>query len=434
MRRWLRVFILLVFAFGGSWTPAQDLDLEEDLLDLDENYGKERKRKGGDDFGEDESGEDEFSLEEEPPAPKPKAARPRSKPRPKPRPKPQPKQEDDFGLGEEDPFAEFEEEKNLEASPRSARPAPKSAPTRESDLDLNDESAGAAEDPFADFEEPVDDPADEPVDEPKAKPQRQTRKTRARPQRQRVDEVDELDEFSDKPAGESFEDEPFERYDKPRRSKTRKSKSRSGRRSRNDFDFPDNKPFRYFVGGGYHMATKTNFSGGTVTEGSLGGFDNFSVQVSHSSALEVSGGIISNRPRALGFKANLTYQLNRGVSGAEFSSPDGLTEADLSGTNLQLILVEGGGIYRWSDLYVLLSLNYPIVSYTGENPTTGGEIKMSGSINWSFGVGYRINREWTAELQLKQISVKATDTSDTVTLDYGKGSLSGFAAGVLYLF
>ena len=227
-----------------------------------------------------------------------------------------------------------------------------------------------------------------------------------------------------------------EEVEKPKKKKKKKKKSSSVK-------LEDDEParaFRYFVGGGYHASSTTSFSNASVKGGtSPFGFDAFALTLSHSSAPELSAGILWLPRKAIGFRGGLSYQLKRILVDSAVHAGVMSIGAELtSKPAMQIMLLEVAAAYklpaRLAPIYFFAGLNYSLASYN--NLSTGsGVAEASGAIGLNIGGGYQINKKWNVEVQLKKIGVKASETlSDGAILDYGTGSTTGLALTGLYLF
>lgn len=117
-------------------------------------------------------------------------------------------------------------------------------------------------------------------------------------------------------------------------------------------------PWVYSFGVGYHMASTTIFrsvmiSGASKTEAAF----------TSGPAVEVSGNVAYAPRESFGGFGAVTYQTKRQLSQVEYANGS-VSQYSSTKPSLQLVLLEFGGLYRWSQFYLPFAFNYSLASYT----------------------------------------------------------------------
>lgn len=188
-------------------------------------------------------------------------------------------------------------------------------------------------------------------------------------------------------------------------------------------------PWHFLIGIGYHSADKTVFSSVTSNVSSNSSEATFF----SNSAYEITLGLIHTRADSIGGFGHLTYQSERQIHRIERSSGTVTTYSDAK-PSIQIFLLEAGGFYRWTSLYVPIGFNYSLVSFSDVDNVTNSKTSVNGALGYQGGVGYIFARHFIIEALFKIIAVESKTEGAVITLSQGTGYTSGPAVQIKYGF
>lgn len=176
----------------------------------------------------------------------------------------------------------------------------------------------------------------------------------------------------------------------------------------------------------YSMANKVAFSKSKVTVGASSTSESLNLGVDPGMGL--SFGYMHANTESWGYGGNFIYEMARDVKP---TSSSGIVIN--SGAKIQLMVLEGNGVYRWQKMFVPFGLNYTIASYT-KAPADTGSTKMNGGLGGQGGVGYILNEKFVFDGGIRMQSIDATTTGSGFKIAYGLGYLTGIYIRGAYAF
>jgi hypothetical protein len=183
---------------------------------------------------------------------------------------------------------------------------------------------------------------------------------------------------------------------------------------------------------GFNTGTKLNFKEVTSVTGSTR--TESTSEMETSAPVEVGVSYLSVSKNDWGYSAGINYQTKRQIQSERINS-GGTSVYSHFGTpaEIQITLIDGGGIYRFESFFIPFGVNYSIPVYL----RPGGQTKtvsVHGALGLQGGLGYYIDESFVIELQFKLIGIKATSDDGTTTFDYGTGYMRSFSltAGLLF--
>lgn len=189
----------------------------------------------------------------------------------------------------------------------------------------------------------------------------------------------------------------------------------------------------FVVGLGYHITNKLSFDAGQASI--LGTSTSLQAAFGTTNAFELTAGAMYANRRSFGGFGFLTYQSSRDVTNVTLTLSSGASSSSSYGSSkpkFQVVLLEFGGLYRWSEFYLPFGLNYSLPIY--EEPASSSKTEINGFFGAQIGAGYLIRSGFAFEAWLKAIGATAKTTASSVTIDYKTGFMPGFGLQAKYAF
>ena len=194
---------------------------------------------------------------------------------------------------------------------------------------------------------------------------------------------------------------------------------------------PPAKRLRFNLGIGVNIANEAKFDN-VIATGSITatGSAKYDVQ----SAFLVTGGAFYSGEHSWGGAASLSIEGARDLNSVQLTlGSSSATAVFTSKPSIQLTVLEANALYRWENIYLPFGFNFTIPKYTPEAGATD-QTSLTGALGAQIGVGFLIGDHFQLEAMSKVLSLKATQRSGTVSVNYQTGYLAGLNLNAKYLF
>ncbi|AFY00440.1 hypothetical protein [Bdellovibrio bacteriovorus] len=181
----------------------------------------------------------------------------------------------------------------------------------------------------------------------------------------------------------------------------------------------------------YASANQANFEDVYATTSS--GSGNLNAEFGTDSSVGIGLTFARMKPQNWGISTSLLLEVGRKINTIKFTGSGGTASGNFTGTKpkLSFLIGEAGLAYRWNTFYIPFGLNLSIPTLTD---TDGSSVEIYGGLGAYFGAGVLLTENSSIDFIIRSVALNMTQTSGTSSIDYGRGSMTGFSLGYKYWF